>query len=99
MSGSSSTIRMERDPGMYHAGIKPPAESANSLFGHHRPASRFGKVGHRKRLGQEIDVLDVDRFPQLLLGVAGHEQNLEIGPAQPRFTHNRWAVHAGHDDV
>src|SRR3954451_24454731 len=78
MSGSSSTIRMERMPGI-PAGISCRFGTAKSLFGPDRPARGLGELGDRERLWQEVDVFDVDRVSQLLLGISRHEKYLEVG--------------------
>ena len=44
-------------------------------------------------------MIDVDRVSQLFLGIAGHEKNLEIGPALARLADHRRAVHPRHHDV
>src|SRR3954453_9964005 len=79
ISGSSSTIRMERGSVMYPSGIECGCETEKRLFRTDRPMRRRGQIRNGKWLRQEIHVLDVDRFPQLFFCIARHEQNLEIG--------------------
>src|SRR6188472_2065048 len=98
MSGSSSTMRMERCPDIWPLD-SADAEKRKQLFLRDRPPRRFREVSHRKRLRQEINVLDVDRLPELLLGIARHEQHLQVRTALTRLAHHRWAIHARHDDI
>ena len=56
-------------------GISGEEKTAKRLFtglslGACRIPRRLRQLGHREGLGQEIDVLDVDRLPKLLLGIA-----------------------------
>ena len=44
-------------------------------------ARRFGELLDREGLGQEGDVVEVDRLAQLLLGIARHEQDRQVGIA------------------
>src|SRR5688500_11172368 len=64
-----------------------------------RVTRRLGQLLHGERLGEEGDPLEVDRLAQLLLGIAGDEQDRQVRLAKAGFARRRRAVHRRYDDV
>ena len=98
MSGSSSTIRMERAADItarINSGEK--AQTAYFAITARRAASASSVTengfGRNATFSMSID------FLKLLLGISRHEQDLEFGPALARLADHRRSVHARHDDV
>src|ERR1700757_2629640 len=77
--------------------VPPPGEPSPRL---HRLLHRGDELAQRKRLWQEVELL---AFGQALLegvlGIAGDEDELDVGVLLAHRLEQRRAVHLGHHDV
>jgi len=69
------------------------------MFQSKRVMHRFGYLLHRERLGQERNIVEADRFAQLLLGISGHEEQPDVAKLPAQIPRHRGAVHIGHHDI
>ncbi len=54
---------------------------------------------NRKRLGQEMHLIDRDALPKRFLGIARHEQDRQARHALAHFHRHAWAVEIGHHHI
>ena len=92
---------MAMDPRVKPAGdARECARPAPPLCSPHRLLHHGDQLPERERLGQEIELLVVGQaLVEGVLGVAGYEDDLDLGVALLELLHQGRTVHLRHDHV